>query len=137
MKNNVKNHYRSCLRRKVAQEVIINLLTEQQAADKYNVSCILVRQWIRWYKRNYVEPHLTSMKSKKQMSDQERVKQLEKQLKSTQKALREVELKNKLLDTIIDIAEERFDFPVRKNPAWTGPLPSHHKSKPAATFCFC
>ena len=57
------------------------------------------------------------MKPKKKMSDQERIKQLEKQLKNTQKALKEAELKNKLLDTMIDIAEEKFEVPVRKKPA--------------------
>ncbi len=117
MENSKKKHYRSCFRRIVAQEVIINLLTEQQAAHKYRVSRIFVRRWIRWYKRNYVEPHiLPTMKSKKHASEQNRIKQLEKKLRDTQKALREAELKNELLDTMIDIAEDEYKIPVRKKP---------------------
>lgn len=113
-KPGVDTHYRSSFRRKVAQEVMAGLLTQQQAAEKYLVSLNLVRQWIRWYKRNYIELHLT-MKSKKSNSKEtERIKQLEKKLKETEKALRESELKNKLLDEMINIAETEYDVPVRK-----------------------
>ena len=55
--------------------------------------------------------------AKRKLTDKEKIEQLQKQLKSTQKALKEAELKNKLLDTMIDIAEEKFDVPVRKKPS--------------------
>lgn len=114
MENQEKVHYRSNFRRKVAQEVIAGLLTQQQAAEKYNISVNLVREWIRWYKRNYIEPHLTMKPKKSSSKDKDRIKQLEKQLQETQKALRESELKNKLLDEMINIAETEYDVPVRK-----------------------
>lgn len=114
MESKEKVHYRSNFRRKVAQEVMAGLLTQQQAAEKYHISINLVREWIRWYKRNYVEPHLTMKPKKSNSKETERIKQLEKQLKETQKALRESELKNKLLDEMINIAETQYDVPVRK-----------------------
>lgn len=124
-----KKHYRSNFRRKVAQEVMAGLLTQQQAAEKYHISVNLVREWIRWYKRNYIEPHLTMKPKRSNSKETERIKQLEKQLKETQKALRESELKNKLLDEMINIAESEFDIPVRKKSGSRSSLEGHHKSK--------
>lgn len=115
MQDKEKPHYRSDFRRKVAQEVVSGILTQQLAAEKYSVSVKLVRQWIRWYKRNYIEPHLKPMKPKQSNTkEKDRIQQLEKQLKEAQKALRESELKNKLLDEMINFAEDEFNVPVRK-----------------------
>jgi transposase len=114
-----------------------DLLTQQQASEKYQVSVNLVRQWIRWYKLNFIEPHLTMKPKKSNSKETERIQQLAKQLKQAQKALRESELKNKLLDEIINIAETEFDIPVRGTPSEKSLVPGHHKSKSARATSSC
>lgn len=97
----------------VVAEVERGDLTYKQAQQKYGIqgrSTVLV--WLRKHGRLTWQLNTTSMPQ----TPNQRIKELEAQLASTQKQLREAELKAKLLDTIIDVAEGQMGIQIRKKP---------------------
>lgn len=97
----------------VVAEVERGDLTYKQAQQKYGIqgrSTVLV--WLRKHGRLTWQLNTTSMSQ----TPNQRIKELEAQLASTQKQLREAELKAKLLDTIIDVAEGQMGIQIRKKP---------------------
>ena len=51
---------------------------------------------------------------KKKLSDKERIKQLEAQLKESQQQLKHAQLKQEAYKTMIDIAQEEFNIKIEK-----------------------
>ncbi|WP_370627256.1 IS3 family transposase [Pontibacter sp. HSC-14F20] len=97
----------------VVAEVEQGDLTYKQAQKKYGIqgrSTVLV--WLRKHGRLTWDYNPTAMSQ----TPNQRIKELEAQLAATQKQLKEAELKAKLLDTIIDVAEGEMGIQIRKKP---------------------
>jgi transposase-like protein len=97
----------------VVAEVERGDLTYKQAQQKYGIqgrSTVLV--WLRKHGRLSWQLNTSFMPQ----TPNQRIKELEAQLAAAQKQLKEVELKAKLLDTIIDVAEGQMGIRIRKKP---------------------
>jgi transposase-like protein len=97
----------------VVAEVERGDLTYKQAQQKYGIqgrSTVLV--WLRKHGRLTWQFNTADMSQ----TPNQRIKELEAQLAAAQKQLKEAELKAKLLDTIIDVAEGQMGIQIRKKP---------------------
>lgn len=97
----------------VVAEVERGDLTYKQAQKKYGIqgrSTVLV--WLRKHGRLTWQVNTAAMPQ----TPNQRIKELEAQLAAAQKQLKEAELKAKLLDTIIDVAEGQTGIQIRKKP---------------------
>lgn len=87
-------------------------LSYKQAQRKYGIqgrSTVLV--WLRKHGNlDWNQPHLHQVKQ----SPQQRIKELEEQLLKAQKQLEDAQLKAKLLDSIIEVAEGQYGLQIRK-----------------------
>ena len=80
-------------------------------SKKYDLSRSLIRVWRGKFKEEYeLYKLLLSMKEKKRLSKEKLLKENER----LQQALEEALLKNRALETLIDIAEEELNVQVRK-----------------------
>lgn len=97
----------------VVAEVERGDLTYKQAQKKYGIqgkSTVLV--WLRKHGRLTWDFNPDAMSQ----TPNQRIKELEAQLAATQRQLKEAELKARLLDTIIDVAEGQTGIQIRKKP---------------------
>lgn len=102
----------------VVAEVEQGDLTYKQAQKKYGIqgrSTVLV--WLRKHGRLTWDFNPGAMSQ----TPNQRIKELEAQLALAQRQLKEAELKARLLDTIIDVAEGQMGIQIRKKPV-AGPL---------------
>lgn len=91
------------------------LLSEEEACQKFKISLKLLHQWQRWYDTYFVQPYQNPQSmSKKKLSDKEKIKKLEQQLKDTHQQLKYERLKSEAWETMIGIAEEEFDIKIEK-----------------------
>lgn len=99
----------------VVAEVERGELTYKQAQKKYGIqgrSTVLV--WLRKHGRLTWGIHSHHLMSQ---TPNQRIKELEAQLAAAQKRANEAELKARLLDTIIDVAEGQMGIQIRKKPS--------------------
>jgi hypothetical protein len=102
-------------KKKVVQLVSVGLLTEEQACQKFKITLKLLHEWQRWYDRYFVQPYLNpEPMAKKKLSDKEKIKLLERQLKESQQQLKYQKLKSEAYETMIEIAEEEFNIKIEK-----------------------
>lgn len=97
----------------VVAEVERGDLTYKQAQRKYGIqgrSTVLV--WLRKHGSLTWQVNTSAMPQ----TPNQRIKELEAQLAAAQKQLKEAELKARLLDTIIDVAEGQMGIQIRKKP---------------------
>ena len=97
----------------VVAEVEQGDLTDKQAQKKYGIqgrSTVLV--WLRKHGRLTWDFNPNAMSQ----TPNQRIKELEALLAATQKQLKEAELKARLLDTILDVAEGQMGIQIRKKP---------------------
>ena len=95
----------------VVAEVERGDLTYKQAQKKYGIqgrSTVLV--WLRKHGRLTWDLNPGAMSK----TPNQRIKELEAQLAASEKRAKEAELKAKLLDTIIDVAEGQLGIQIRK-----------------------
>ncbi|WPP50923.1 DUF1153 domain-containing protein [Catalinimonas niigatensis] len=102
-------------KKKAVQLVSVGLLTEDQACQKFKISLKLLHEWQRWYDRYFVQPYQnpTAM-ARKKLSDKEKIKLLESQLKESQQQAKYEKLKREAYETMINIAEEEFNIQIEK-----------------------
>ena len=89
--------------------------------EKYHISSRQVL--FNWMDKYVNEQELISLQEQTNPSDpmakkspEDRVKELEAENKKLQKALELEKLRSKAYDTMIDVAEETFNIPIRKKP---------------------
>ncbi|MDX5346479.1 MAG: transposase [Hymenobacteraceae bacterium] len=102
-------------------------LSYKQAQRRYGIqgrSTVLV--WLR--KHGNLDWNNPRIHMSEQSPDQ-RIKELEQELLHTQKQLREAELKAKLFDTIITVAEAQMGIDIRKKSLPKQSKPSRRRSK--------
>jgi transposase-like protein len=117
--------YSFAFKLRIIEEVESGDLTYKQAQKKYGIqgkSTVLV--WLRKHgKLNWQITNLVSMNN----TPSQRIKELETKLAEAEKRAHEAELKARLLDTIIDVAEGEFGFEIRKKHLPKQPKPSQKK----------
>ncbi len=119
--------YTLAFKLQVVAQVERGELSYKQAQRRYGIqgrSTVLV--WLRKHGNlDWSNPRLYMSEP----SPEQRIKELEQELLQTQKLLREAELKAKLLDTIIDVAEGQMGIQIRKksSPKQSTPLPGLNK----------
>lgn len=99
------------------------MLTDTQAIDKYRLSPKLLRQWRKWRylwilkkynPRTVSKPKKTTIS--KRLTPEQRIKELERQLKGKDKELKWQTLRADTLDKFVDISEEMLNIKIRKKP---------------------
>ena len=103
----------------IVSEYVGGRVPAKQIVAKYHLSSRQVL--FNWMDRFVNEKDLVSLPDETNLSDpmakkspEDRVKELEAENKRLQKALELEKLRSKALDTMINIAEETFNIPVRK-----------------------
>jgi len=106
---------------KIISEFLQEQTPVQTILDKYHISSKYV--FMSWMDKLLKEKESLSLQEQinpsEPMADkslEDRVKELEAENKRLQKALELEKLRSKALDTMINVAEETFNIPVRKKP---------------------
>lgn len=112
-----KPYYPIRLKKQAVQMVAAELLSEDEACQKFKISRRLLHQWQRWYDTFFVQPLINpEPMAKKKLSDQEKIEQLQKQLKETQQQLKYANIRKEAYETMIHIAEEELNIYIEKKP---------------------
>ena len=112
-----KPYYPIRIKKQAVQMVVAGLLSEDEACQRFKISSRLMHQWQRWDDKYFVQPHVNpQLMAKKKLTDQEKIEQLQKQLKETQQQLKYANLKKEAYETMIQVAEEEFNIKVEKKP---------------------
>lgn len=109
--NGELHKYEESFRRWLAQQLANGRMTLQQAALEFNLPHYFVRRLIKKYADQLplTLPVMTDEEKKKLEKQQQRIKELEKQLQDAQ-------VKNIALETLIDVAEKDLKIDIRKKP---------------------
>ena len=117
------NKYSVPYKLRVLAELAEGLLTDAQAIDKYRLSPKLLRQWRKWRYLWIIRKNNSRTMAKRKKSTansrqtpEQRIKELERQLKEKDKELKWQTLRADTLDTMVDISEKMFNIPIRKKP---------------------
>ena len=134
IRGSVRIAYSEAFKRQVVEEIDSGRVSATGASRKYEIhGHMTVARWLQRYSRYRVPGTMVRMTSKEHEQQQrqkaqregtaeERVRQLEQALADAQLQLREDRLRIKALETMIDLAEEAYRIPIRKN---SGAGPSH------------
>lgn len=103
----------------IVAEYVCGHMPASQIIEKYHLSS---RQILfNWMDKYVNEKELVSLQDETNPSDpmakkspEDRVKELEAENKKLQKAMELEKLRSKAYDTMIDVAEETFNIPIRK-----------------------
>jgi transposase-like protein len=100
-------------RTKVVEQINLGVLRISQASRTYGVSRNEINRWITIHtkinlKNTLKDPVYCSMTA------EEKNKELEEQLRQAQKLLEEARLKISGLETLIEVAEEKFEIQIKK-----------------------
>jgi transposase-like protein len=109
--NQELHKYEESFKRWLAQEIINERMTIAQAAKELDLPHNFVWKVVKTF-TGQVEislPAMTEAEKKKLEKQQQRIKELEKQLETAQ-------IKNITLETLIDVAEKELKIPIRKKP---------------------
>ena len=119
------NHYPDDFKQKVIREVLSGQLTKEAAQRKYLLggkSAVL--EWMRKFgiENKPISKHTTIMNLQKKSPtkvetvDMSEVAALKKKIKELELQLEYERLRTEALDTMINVAETRFNIPIRKKP---------------------
>lgn len=93
----------------IIAEYLTGEISYRKIGEKYGIDFRLIHSWVRKFQGKPMRK-----KPKKELLPQAKEEQLPKEVKQLQAALRKAELHNKLLNAIIDIAEEQLKIDIRK-----------------------
>ena len=126
--------YSEAFKRMVVEDVDSGRLSANGASAKYGIrGHATVLRWVRQYSKYRIPGTIVRMTSEEQQHQgrdalmrqstaEHRIRQLEEALADAQLQLREDRVKIRTLETMIDLAEETYSIPIRKN---SGAEPSH------------
>jgi transposase-like protein len=109
-----KKSYSPFEKRKIVEEVRSGFYSLKQARKKYILSKTKFSKWNRWYFKIRLLRHFTPNPSAIMKNSDQQVKHLKKQLLEAQAQLDKLQLKNTVLETMIDIAEKQLKVDIRK-----------------------
>lgn len=110
------NRYPNSLKRKIAKsylsgEASYAVLAEENGLRDKDV----VKEFVKWYRRKLSgEPNFDEQSELEKNENVLSEKELKLRVKELGKALKRAELKTELLETMIDLAEEKFNVEIRK-----------------------
>ncbi len=110
----IKKSYWPLEKRKIVEEVRSGFYSIDQASEKYILPKRKIRKWNRWYFKirllRHFKPKALPMKK---ITNQE-VQQLKKQLLEAHALNEKLQLKNRALETMVNIAEKELNIDIRK-----------------------
>jgi hypothetical protein len=130
-----KTYFPLRTKKKAVQLVAAGLLSEDQACNKFSISLKLLHEWQRCgsppgHDRYFVQPYLNlEPMARKKLSDKEKIKLLESQLKESQQQAKYEKLKREAYETMIQIAEEELDIKIEKKSGAGRPAPNSPKNE--------
>ncbi|MCK9618555.1 MAG: hypothetical protein M0R21_12065 [Lentimicrobiaceae bacterium] len=100
-------------KRWIAREISAGRMTIPQAIDKFDFQSKDPKSLLRYGSKRYAPQIVVSLPV---MTEKERIKHeiLLKRVKELQKQLQDAQMKNIALETLIDVAEEQLNIPIRK-----------------------
>ena len=104
-------------RQKIVLDIIGGEITPEEVKEKYKIASIQsVYSWIGKYmsQQNVVFSHDINDDDMANKSKDDQIKELKEALKKAQKKADYEELRSKAYNKMIDLAEERFNIPIRK-----------------------
>jgi len=115
--------YSEAFKRKVIKEILVGKYSKRESMIFYQLPYMTISRWLNKLGQSVIleegieritlkKYNIVSKKNKITESDQ--IQELRKQIKQLEKEKADAELKAKLYDKMIDIAEEQFKIPIRK-----------------------
>lgn len=97
---------------KVVEEYLRGGVSLRELGEEYGINFRTIHRWVKEAERE-LEPG-EKERLREQRSVAVKVRDLPTEVKQLRKELEEAQLKNELLNAMIDIAEDRFDIDIRK-----------------------
>jgi transposase len=120
-----RQQYPRQLKKKIATEVVLGIKGITEAARDYDMNPLNVKEWVSRYKREILtkqtQESLISLSMEKprptpkETDLAKQIRSLEEENLQLRKKLFESQLQAKALKTLIDLAEENYGIPLRKN----------------------
>jgi hypothetical protein len=104
------HQYEVSFRRWLGRELADGRITTQQAAEQFNIPEFNIQSIRKLYAPQVV--FLDDMTE----AEKHQLEELQKRLKLLEKQLQEATIKNIALETLVDVAEQEFNIPIRKKP---------------------
>lgn len=105
--------YSSAFKQKVVSEVESGELTIAEAQRLYGINgTSTIQAWIRKLGKNHLLNRIVRIEMK---DEKDRVKELEKKIRSLESALANEHVKNIVLESLIEVAEEHYKVDFKKN----------------------
>lgn len=104
--------YSIAFQQKVVNEIESGELSIGDARRLYDIrGCETIQNWIRKFGKN----HLLSKVVRIEMKDEkDRIKELEKKIRQLESALANEHIKNAVLESLVDIAQEKYGIDLKK-----------------------
>lgn len=111
-----QNRYPKRLKRKIAKEYLSGRASYAILAEEHGLrNKGVVKEFVKWYRRQMEQEPQLELKAEESTQEEELSKEaLQARLRALEAALQQAELKTELLETMLDIAEERFGISIRK-----------------------
>lgn len=115
-RSKTRSRYPVSLKRKIAKSYLAGeasyaVLAEENGLRDKNV----VKEFVKWYRQKLsAEPYIEMGKESPQEESAESASALQTRIKELKRQLKRAELKTEMLETMIDIAEEKFQLDIRK-----------------------
>lgn len=106
-----RKHYEPTFKYDVVQEYLSGS-SKNSLCKKYSIpSRIVLTRWIRKF---VGEENRNPMSKQEAINESEEIRRLKKELKETKLALYQAQMRADAYNTLIDVAEEMFQIPIRK-----------------------
>ncbi len=96
----------------VVEEYLQGGTSKYGICKKYHLHEVVFRDWLRIFAP--VPPSAASFMKKSKESESEEILELKRQLRQKELELKREKMRSAFLDTMIDVAEEMFNVPIRK-----------------------
>jgi transposase-like protein len=104
--------YSLAFKQKVVSEIESGRFNVHQVRKVYGIGCGTIERWIR----NLGKNHLLGKIVRIEMSNEkDRIKQLEKEKRQLESALAQEHIKNLVLESVIEAAQEHYQVDLKKN----------------------
>jgi transposase-like protein len=111
-----QNRYSKSLKRKVAKEYLAGRASYAILAEEHELrNKDVVKEFVKWYRRQEEQEPAIEVKEK-DLTETEKLSKAELQarIKELEDELQRSALKTEMLETMLDIAEDRFGISIRK-----------------------
>jgi len=107
--------YSEAFKRKVVEDVEKNHITQAEAVKKYGLSHnSMVHLWIKKYGKNHLLHRIVRIQMPTDKNPNDIIKELKKEKQKLESALAQSYVKNLALESMIEVAEEEFQIPIKK-----------------------